>query len=46
MLGSSEEVFYSGRLLGRFEKHVVDIACPFVCHLHTYISIGILECCV
>jgi hypothetical protein len=35
MLGSSEQVFYSGRFMGRGEEDVVDIACPFLCYLHT-----------
>jgi hypothetical protein len=46
MLGSSKQVLYSERFMGRFEEDVVDIACPFLCHLHTSNSVGILECCV
>ncbi len=46
MLGSFEQVLYSGRFLGRFKEDAIDIACPFLCHLHTYIFVGILECCV
>jgi hypothetical protein len=38
MFGSFEEVFYSGRFLGRFEKHVVDIACPFAISILTFLS--------
>jgi hypothetical protein len=34
MLWNSEQVFCNGRFLGRFED-VVDIACPFICQLHT-----------
>jgi hypothetical protein len=35
MLGSFKQVFYSGRFIGRIEEDAVDIACPFLCHLHT-----------
>jgi hypothetical protein len=43
MFGIFEQVFYSERWLGKFEKNAIDIACPYLYGFHTYISIGILQ---
>jgi hypothetical protein len=35
MFGSFEQFLSSGRVMGKVEKDAIDIACPFLCHLHT-----------
>ncbi len=42
MFGSSKQVLRSKRWLGKFEENAIDIACPYLYFLHTYISIEIL----